>query len=184
VSDETQTEIATLPEAGKLAKVVEQAEAGDEAAAPALWRFMQDTTALARVSHGDLTQRVKHWMVGTLAGPNSDRKEALLAQLEQMEIELAGPDPTPLERLMVQRVLVCWLRLQLAEINAGTCGADSTTEIFQRHLDRAHRQFLSAVKTLATVRRLALPVNVNLAVGVVGRPAARLSSNRLPSDAS
>jgi hypothetical protein len=184
VSDEIQTEIATLPEAGKLAKVVEQAEAGDKAAVPALWRFMEDTTALARVSRGDLTQRVKYWMLGTLAGPNSDRKEALLVQLEQMEIELAGPDPTPLERLMVQRVLVCWLRLQLAEINSGTCGADATTEIFQRHLDRAHRQFLSAVKTLATVRRLALPVNVNLAVGVVGQSAARLASDRLPSDTS
>jgi hypothetical protein len=105
-----------------------------------------------------------------------------LAQLEQMEIEQASLDPSPFERLMIQRVLACWLRLQIAEINAGPCGADSTTEIFNRQLDRAHRQFLSAAKTLATVRRLALPVNVNVAVGVVGQSQTCLASYRHSDD--
>jgi hypothetical protein len=79
-----------------------------------------------------------------------------------MEFELAGPDPTPLESLLVQRVLICWLRLHLAEFNAGTCGTDSTTEAFQRQLERANRLYLSSVKMLATVRRMALPLRVDL----------------------
>jgi hypothetical protein len=81
-----------------------------------------------------------------------------------MEIDLAGPVPTPLESLLVQRVQICWLRLHLAEFNAGTCGTDTTTEAFQRHLERANRLYLSSVKMLATVRRMAMPVLVGVNV--------------------
>jgi hypothetical protein len=38
------------------------------------------------------------------------------------------------------------------------------SEHAQRRMDRAHRQFLSTIKTLATVRRLAIPaVQINVA---------------------
>jgi hypothetical protein len=38
------------------------------------------------------------------------------------------------------------------------------SEHAQRRMDRAHRRFLNTVKTLATVRRLALPaVQINVA---------------------
>jgi hypothetical protein len=86
-----------------------------------------------------------------------------------METDLAGPAPTPLESLLVQRVLICWLRLHLAEFNAGICGTDTTTEAFQRQLERANRLYLSSVKMLATVRRMAMPVlvGVNVATGSV-----------------
>jgi hypothetical protein len=56
---------------------------------------------------GDLAERIKQIMVGTIAGPDLVRREAILAHLEQMENELAGSDPTPLERVMIQRVLAC-----------------------------------------------------------------------------
>ena len=37
-------------------------------------------------------------------------------------------------------------------------------DYFQRRIDRAHRRFLSAVETLARVRKLALPIlQVNIA---------------------
>ncbi len=48
-------------------------------------------------------------------------------------------------------------------------------DFHQRRIDRAHGRFLSAVRTLATVRKLALPVlQVNIArrqVTVAGGPA-------------
>jgi hypothetical protein len=34
---------------------------------------------------------------------------------------------------------------------------------YQKFLDRAHRRYLSAVKALAEVRRLAVPVLINMA---------------------
>ena len=166
MSDETQTEIATLPETQKLAAVVDKAESGDEVAVPALRRFIQDTAGLACVSRCEVVERSMRWMAGTLAVGDSARKDTIIRQAEQMGIDLAGDDPTPLETVMVQRIVACWLRLQIAEINAGTCGSDPQTEFFQRQLERSHRMFLSAVKTLATVRRLASPLNLNLAIGV------------------
>jgi hypothetical protein len=50
-----------------------------------------------------------------------------------------------------------------------TNGTWAEFDYYQRRQDRAHRRFLSAVKTLATVRRLALPTLV--AVSVTGRVA-------------
>ena len=39
-----------------------------------------------------------------------------------------------------------------------------TSVYYQKSIDRAHRRYLSAIKTLATVRKLALPVlQVNIA---------------------
>ena len=73
--------------------------------------------------------------------------------------------------LLVERIVVCWLYMQIAELRApGTrsaCGPRA--EFLQRQVDRAQRRFLSAVRSLAAVRRLALPVNLNVAIGVVGR---------------
>jgi hypothetical protein len=107
VSDETQTEIATLPETQNLAAVVDLAEAGDEAALPPLRRFIQDTAGLACVSRREVVERSMRWMAGTLAVGDSARKDTILRQAEQMEIDLAGDDPTPLETVMVQRIVVC-----------------------------------------------------------------------------
>ena len=45
---------------------------------------------------------------------------------------------------------------------------------FQRQIDSAHRRYLSALKTLAVVRRLALPtIMVNMAEGRERETAAR-----------
>jgi hypothetical protein len=46
---------------------------------------------------------------------------------------------------------------------------------FQRQVDRTQRRLLSAVRTLAAVRRLALPVNLNVAIAVVGRREPRIA---------
>jgi hypothetical protein len=85
-----------------------------------------------------------------------------------MRTELSGPNPTPVERLLVERIVTCWLQLQDADL----CFTQATDlslrqgDYHQRRIDRAHNRFLTAVKALATVRRLAVPVligQVNIA---------------------
>lgn len=84
-----------------------------------------------------------------------------------MRGELAGPNPTPLESLLVGRVVACWLQVQDADLRyvqgQKECNI-AQGEYNQRRQDRAHKRYLSAIRTLARVRKLALPVlQINIA---------------------
>jgi hypothetical protein len=105
-------------------------------------------------------------LVHRAAGKNLVAREALLRKLELMRSQLAGTDPTPLERLLVDRVLIGWLALHEAEVGYERAGSltIAQADFYRRRLDSLHRRFLSAIRTLATVRRLAVPIlRVNLA---------------------
>jgi hypothetical protein len=76
--------------------------------------------------------------------------------------ELAGPDPSPIERILAERAMVCWTNAFVADLiaeNAALAG-QSSIKVFEfrdRMRTRAHNRFLSAVKALADVRKLNLP---------------------------
>jgi hypothetical protein len=68
--------------------------------------------------------------------------------------------------VLVERVVACWLQVQDADVRYAQAKNLSVTwgECYQRRMDRAHRRYLSAVKALALVRKLAVPVlQVNIA---------------------
>jgi hypothetical protein len=85
--------------------------------------------------------------------------EALQKRVEEMEQELLGPQPSALERTVVERIVVCWLQVQFAETACVEHFEDSKSGPWQRRLDQAQRRHLAAVKTLATIRAL-LPAEV------------------------
>jgi hypothetical protein len=93
-------------------------------------------------------------------------KELLKHQLESMRMEVAGQNPSPLERLLAERIVATWLQVQLfdAYYAYGTKGGTITQDEFrQKRLDRAHRRYLSAVKTLAQIRKMGPAVQINIA---------------------
>ena len=77
-------------------------------------------------------------------------------------MDLAGPAPSPLEALLVERVVACWLAVSYYEGNYHQNlrdGMSLTQSMYhQKRITLAHNRYLSAIKTLAQVRRLALPV--------------------------
>jgi hypothetical protein len=83
--------------------------------------------------------------------------------------ELAGPDPTPIEATLAKTAALCWFAMRVAEAqHASYLKAPHVTpdgaEFRQRRLGHAHRRYLSTLRTLAQVRKLARPsVQVNLA---------------------
>ena len=93
-------------------------------------------------------------------------KEFLKHQLESMRIEVAGENPSPLERLLAERVVATWLQVQLFEgiyatgMKSGTLKQDDHC---QKRLDRAPRRHLSAVRTLAQIRKMGPAVQINIA---------------------
>jgi len=100
-------------------------------------------------------------------------KEALLTQEAQrrkcaaLRRELAGESPTPLETLLVDRIVLSGLHLHYAEaLYAQHLETFSLkqNEFYQRRLSLAQNRYLSAIRMLAQVRRLQVPaVQVNIA---------------------
>ena len=86
--------------------------------------------------------------------------------IESVRAELAGPDPTPMERLLAERAALCWMLVNWHESSVLNCDRMSIAQAnhHQLRIGRAHSRFLSAVRTLAQVRKLALPaLQLNIA---------------------
>jgi hypothetical protein len=153
--------------AEELRKLLKRAEPGDTKTLPALREMLSKADEdLVRRFGGDLAEQTESTLVNAAAGQNLVFQEALLRRLELLRAELAGPSPSPLERLLVERIVLCWLHLHDKEIRFAQ--AKSLTipqaDYQQRAIDRAHKRYLSAIKMLAVVRRLAIPAfQVNIA---------------------
>jgi hypothetical protein len=80
--------------------------------------------------------------------------------------ELAGPQPSPLERLLVERIVICWLQLYYADTLYAQHMEDLSfqqAEFHQQRISKAQARYLAAIRTLAQVRRLGVPaVQVNI----------------------
>jgi len=80
--------------------------------------------------------------------------------------ELRGQSSTPLERLLIDRIVICSLQVEVAEnqyVRMMKGGGTLTKGRFYEDLqDRAQRRYISAIKALAQVRRLQLPVIAQL----------------------
>src|SRR5437899_754455 len=68
----------------------------------------------------------------------------------------AVPGAPPLERLLADRIALCWLSLHDAEVRFAQAKDLSISQAayWQKRIDAAHKRYLSAIKTLATVRKL------------------------------
>lgn len=92
---------------------------------------------------------------------------ALSEDLKSMRQDMEGPHPSPLERLLVERIVLCYVALYRHEMLLAGYGGKVEAERrdrWERISDRMHRRYLTAIKTLAQVRRLQIPsVQVNIA---------------------
>jgi hypothetical protein len=119
-----------------------------------------------RVMDNWVEGRLIDWVAGT---SDKEIKDGLRRELAEVAAELAGPSPSPVEATLARTAALCWFALRMAEaqyaayMKSGDVRLD-VAEFRQRRIDQAHRRYLSTLKTLATVRRLAVPVlQVNLA---------------------
>ena len=160
--------------------VVRRAEAGDEAAMPMLRKIMDGVPALTE-SLGNLARKVESSLIGNSAGQNLAYKEFVTRKMTQLRKDVGGENPSPLEILLADRIALCWLSLHDTEIRFAQAKDLSIkqADFWQKRIDGAHRRYLSAIKALSTVRKLAAPVvQVNIAkkqVNVLNAvPAAEL----------
>ncbi len=143
--------------------LVARAEGGDRSAMAALRPLLDDAPGGWEIA-GNLAIKAENTLVNVAAGQDEMLREALTKKLAMLKVELAGG--TPLERLLGERVAACWLNLYYIDAlyaNRLRNISWAESEYFQRRQERAHRLYLSSIRTLAQVRRLLVPaVQVNI----------------------
>jgi hypothetical protein len=146
----------------ELQKVLDRAQRGDEKTLPVLRELLKEPYYLDAC--GDLARHAENALICKYAGQNVAVREGLRTKMEALRAELAGPSPTPLERMLAERVVACWLHLYHLEAVYANNNGVALAAHFQKCIDRAHKRHLAAIKTLAQVRKLAVPVlQVNIA---------------------
>jgi hypothetical protein len=137
----------------------------DQTALPAL-RELLKTPALVDSLGGDLAKQAQFHAIDKFSGKNLLFRESLTRKLDLLRDELGGPNPTPLERLLVERIVSCWLHLYQLELIYAQKESMSLElgNYYQRSLSSAQKRYLAAIKMLALVRKLAIPaLQVNIA---------------------
>jgi hypothetical protein len=95
-------------------------------------------------------------------------RECWKQRLESMRSDLGYADATPLERLLIQHITLCWLNLNVTEYKHSNIMKQSITltlgMYWEKRLTAAQKRFSRACESLARVRRLSRnPIQVNIA---------------------
>lgn len=114
--------------------------------------------AADRVMDGWAVGRLVAWAAGK--DGSKETKAKLREELGDVAAELAGPDPSPVERMLADTAAIAWFDHRYAEANYAAAGIEggmtiAQSENNQRRIDRTHRRLMATLKTLAAVRRLA-----------------------------
>jgi hypothetical protein len=126
---------------------------------------------------GDLVKFSEQALAECSVGGDYLLRSAIERKVAALKADLAGPTPTPLERLLIDRIGACWLAMQYFETIYAQGLAKSTSwegdAYRQSRLDRVQARYLAAITALARVRRLQLvTVQVNIAEKQVNIGAA------------
>jgi len=116
----------------------------------------------------DVAGWVQQGIVKALGTVPKSVEMALRQRPALMRAELGYNEATPLERLLIDHVVACWLRQQQAEMlyTEKWKGSLSTeaADFWERRLSAAQRRYLRACETLTRVRRLVrATVQINIA---------------------
>lgn len=153
----------------KLRDLANRVNGGDRSALQELRNALDKFPWMSSVLGGNLVYQVETSIISAMYGDQVAHKEALERELVKMREELAGKNPSPIEKLLVERVVTCWLQVHQADLVVAQSKSQSLAsgDYHQRRQDRSHKRLLAAIKTLATVRRLALPIQVDVQVAAL-----------------
>jgi hypothetical protein len=147
--------------AAEVSQLIGKAEKGDRKALPALRQWLDEHPHVVQ-NCGDLAKVTLDSLVTAVCGTkNLILPEIIKRKMHAMRQELTGPEPSPVDRLLVERIVLCWLHLHYAEARYAQNMQELTlrqSEFHQKRITIAQNRYLSAIRTLAQVRRLGVPV--------------------------
>lgn len=122
-----------------------------------LRRFFDEDPELWRTT-GNMTRRTLDHLLHTYYSQSAYLRECVSRRLREMREQLGYEESPPLERILIEQILVCWVNLHVLEINSATklCESHSTETglYWDRRLTGAQRRFRRASESLARIRKL------------------------------
>lgn len=116
------------------------------AESPKLWRVAGNMATLASESI------VHRWDASPFV------KESVMRGMEVLRADLGYAEAQPLERLLIEQVVLCWVNLHMLElVHNDRLAERHTTEAglyWDRRLSNAQRRYMRATESLARVRKL------------------------------
>ena len=157
----------------ELQALADEANDGDQGARRRLRVALRQSAPEVVARCSDTATSYRGLLAKAASGGNPLVREAILERARLMASELAGPNPTPLEMLLCDRVASLWVLVELQEaLNSAwysgqTKGKTSPALMLQMvHLqESAHRRYLQAIKTLAQVQKLRGPSRLQVNIG-------------------
>jgi len=161
----------------RLAELVQRAQQGDTSVIPALRDALEAAPSVWR-EYGDLAAQAQEAWLQLLSGTDYMLAESVRLKLSALRQELGAEGASPLEKLLVERIVACWLQTHYADaLYAQAKGPQSTAPVRQELMKRqesSQRRYLAAIKQLALVRKLLKPAlsPLQLALSTVGEERA------------
>lgn len=150
--------IETMPSKDEFEHLAALANAGDLEAIGRLRKLFDDHPEIWE-QIGDLAKHAELTLARGVSKGEVVMFESVRRMVQKVKRELGHKDSSPLEKLAIQRVVICWLELQYAAavfpIVTGKPTAADTFGLKQK--DSAQRRFDAALKSLATLRKLLPP---------------------------
>jgi hypothetical protein len=156
----THTTEQAEPTQGRIDELVRRAQQGDRSVLPQIRAFL-DADPDVWKKHGDLAQHARAAWLRIVADKDLILHECVERKLGEMRAELAGPSPSPLAELLVERILACWVQVMHADFAAGQVRDQQTTPAVRQELlkrqESAQKRYLASIKQLGAVRKLLRP---------------------------
>ena len=148
-TDTTAAHGASEPTPKELHQLLNKANKGDKQAFDSLCTRL-DGNAWFWEQAGNMAYQAQETMlIGFLGAEALLTHDAQRRKCAALRRELEGPAPTPIERLLVDRVVLCWLHLHYIEaLYAQNMMQLSLMQhdFYQRRLSMAQRRYLAAIR--------------------------------------
>ena len=147
----------------KLEDLSDKAANGDKQARSELRRALRASSPAVVAEASRLAKKGECVLIKTAAAGEPLMEEALLARLGLLRSEIAGPDPSPLEVLLTEKIVAVWMLTELLDllVSAQLIRSAEVQRVSPSFLkfylgwqEQAHRRLLSTIRELARVRRL------------------------------
>jgi len=149
----------------ELRELSKRAEAGNREARRDLRRKLREASPVVVARASDIGRWAQQLLIDTASAGDPLTQDALSGRLDMMREEIAGENPTPLEILLTERVVSCWMQVELFDVLMAAqlwrgnekCVSPSYLKHMIRWQESATRRYLAAIKCLVQVRRLLRP---------------------------
>jgi hypothetical protein len=147
-------------------------------------QFLKDYPVLAKTVY-PIVESTQDLIIKNLMGDYAVAETAIREQLLYIRDEMGYHDAPILEKLLIEQIVTCWLRVQHCEsIVAFMMGKDKSATVlnfWENRLSMCQRRYLAACESLAKIRKMSVPaLQLNIGDKQINVAGNSPLSNRQP----